>query len=103
MYGAVKDELAVIPGNVPNLIDLPQGCRFAPRCLTRVEESIPNSLELHPELRGVGTDHDVRCWRYHAVDGTLLPRPAGDRQSSVAPDPAPAAGLDATPVEAATA
>ena len=24
-----------IPGNVPNLIDLPQGCRFAPRCTSR--------------------------------------------------------------------
>ena len=33
VVGAVKDELAVIPGNVPNLIDLPKGCRFAPRCL----------------------------------------------------------------------
>ena len=33
VVGDVKDELAVIPGNVPNLIDLPKGCRFAPRCV----------------------------------------------------------------------
>ena len=26
------DELATIPGTVPNLIELPAGCRFAPRC-----------------------------------------------------------------------
>ena len=103
VVGAVKDELSVIPGNVPNLINLPQACRFAPRCVTRVEEEIPYSLEVHPELRPVGTDHNVRCWRYHALDGTLLPRPAGDRQSSMPPDPAPAAGMDAAPVEAASA
>jgi peptide/nickel transport system ATP-binding protein len=103
VVGAVKDELSVIPGNVPNLIDLPQGCRFAPRCLTRVEEEIPHSLEVHPDLRPVGTDHDVRCWRYHALDGTLLPRPAGDRRPSVAPDPAPTAGLETAPVEATPA
>ena len=45
VVGEVKDELAVIPGNVPNLIDLPTGCRFAPRCLTRVAENV----ELAPE------------------------------------------------------
>ena len=38
VVGDVRDELAVIPGNVPNLIDLPAGCRFAPRCSARVEE-----------------------------------------------------------------
>ena len=38
VVGDVKDELAVIPGNVPNLIDLPKGCRFAPRCRARGEQ-----------------------------------------------------------------
>ncbi len=32
ILGQPKDELAVIPGMVPNLINLPPGCRFAPRC-----------------------------------------------------------------------
>ncbi len=40
VVGDVQDELAVIPGNVPNLIDLPKGCRFAPRCVARVEEDL---------------------------------------------------------------
>ena len=31
----IREELAVIPGSVPNLIDLPAACRFAPRFLTR--------------------------------------------------------------------
>ena len=50
VVGDLEDELAVIPGNVPNLIDLPKGCRFAPRCLTRVEENVTLALDVHPEL-----------------------------------------------------
>ncbi|MEP7158143.1 MAG: ABC transporter ATP-binding protein, partial [Chloroflexota bacterium] len=37
ILGQPKTELSVIPGMVPNLIDLPPGCRFAPRCEARVE------------------------------------------------------------------
>jgi oligopeptide/dipeptide ABC transporter ATP-binding protein len=75
VVGEVQDELAVIPGNVPNLIDLPTGCRFAPRCLTRVAENVELSTEIHPELRPIGPDHAVRCWVYHDRDGNLLTRP----------------------------
>jgi oligopeptide/dipeptide ABC transporter ATP-binding protein len=82
VVGALKDELAVIPGNVPNLIDLPVGCRFAPRCVIRVEENITPALEQHPELLQVSPGHDVRCWRYHDERGDLLPRP--DRRVPVA-------------------
>jgi len=32
VLGVVQQHLAVIPGSVPNLIDLPPGCKFAPRC-----------------------------------------------------------------------
>ena len=53
VVGDVKDELSVIPGNVPNLIDLPKGCRFAPRCAARVEEELAISLEVHPELQPI--------------------------------------------------
>jgi peptide/nickel transport system ATP-binding protein len=76
VVGAVKDELAVIPGNVPNLIDLPKGCRFAPRCLARVEEDVAMALEIHPDLHPVVDGHDVRCWLYHDARGGLMPRPA---------------------------
>ena len=74
VVGAVKDELAVIPGNVPNLIDLPKGCRFAPRCLTRIEEDVALAPEVHPQLLPVGSGHDVRCWLYHDAAGGLMPR-----------------------------
>jgi oligopeptide/dipeptide ABC transporter ATP-binding protein len=73
VVGDVRDELAVIPGNVPNLIDLPSGCRFAPRCLTRIEENVELAADHHPTLRPIGPGHDVRCWLYHDQDGTLRP------------------------------
>ncbi len=68
--GEERDELAVIPGSVPNLIDLPAACRFAPRCLTRVEQNVPHCEELHPNLLPTSEQHDVRCWVYHQTDGS---------------------------------
>jgi oligopeptide/dipeptide ABC transporter ATP-binding protein len=69
VVGRLKDELAVIPGNVPNLIDLPAGCRFAPRCTARVEHNNVLAERFHPELQPIGTEHEVRCWLYHMRDG----------------------------------
>jgi oligopeptide/dipeptide ABC transporter ATP-binding protein len=68
--GVQKEELDTIPGQVPNLIDLPEACRFAPRCGARVEHSVPHCEEIHPELRPLRDGHDVRCWMYHEPDGT---------------------------------
>jgi hypothetical protein len=57
---------------VPNLIDLPAACRFAPRCATRVDESVANSTEVHPDLLPVSQHHDVRCWLYHDLEGGII-------------------------------
>ena len=65
VLGQVKDELDVIPGNVPNLIDLPPGCRFAPRCRARIEHNLDICLHEEPQLLPVAPDHTVRCWLYH--------------------------------------
>ena len=64
VLGQVKDELDAIPGNVPNLIALPQGCRFTPRCKARVENNLEICWEKNPELREVSPGHMVRCWLY---------------------------------------
>ena len=69
VVGEIRDELAVIPGNVPNLIDLPTGCRFAPRCAARVEHDVTLATDAHPDLRPIATGHDVRCWLYHDESG----------------------------------
>jgi oligopeptide/dipeptide ABC transporter ATP-binding protein len=63
--GSTADQLATIPGSVPNLIDLPPACRFAPRCALRVEANVLLADEKHPDLIGVADGHDVRCWYYH--------------------------------------
>lgn len=65
VLGVVKDALDVIPGTVPNLINLPTGCRFAPRCRFRTEHNLTICTETSPTLQPVATDHLVRCWLYH--------------------------------------
>lgn len=62
VLGAPKDELETIPGVVPSLIDLPQGCRFAARCVARVENDLSICLEKEPELLPIAPGHEVRCW-----------------------------------------
>jgi oligopeptide/dipeptide ABC transporter ATP-binding protein len=76
VVGDAKEQLAVIPGAVPNLIDLPKGCRFAPRCAARVAEDVVMATDVHPALRPVASAHDVRCWLYHDAAGGLMPRAA---------------------------
>lgn len=64
VLGMVKDRLEVIPGSVPNLVNLPPGCKFASRCKARVEHSMKICTEVEPELILVQRDHQVRCWLY---------------------------------------
>jgi oligopeptide/dipeptide ABC transporter ATP-binding protein len=64
VLGVVKDRLDVIPGNVPNLINLPPGCQFAPRCRARLEHGLTICTEQEPELKPVAPGHTVRCWLY---------------------------------------
>ena len=64
VLGQVKDRLDVIPGTVPNLIDLPPGCKFAPRCRARVEHNLDICTREEPELRLAEPRHAVRCWIY---------------------------------------
>ena len=102
VVGVIKDALSVIPGNVPNLIDLPAGCRFAPRCQTRVRESVPLATEVHPALLPVRAGHDVRCWLYHDADGRLQPNAATVRPVESTQDVEPEAVEGTGPVAAAT-
>ena len=58
VLGEVRESLAVIPGSVPNLINLPPGCKFAPRC-PYVKETCVQSV---PPLVEVVPGHKVRCF-----------------------------------------
>ncbi|HCU80842.1 MAG: methionine ABC transporter ATP-binding protein [Chloroflexi bacterium] len=75
VIGQRTDKLDVIPGVVPSLIDLPAGCRFAPRCRQRVEHDMSICTEIDPELKTVSNEegHLVRCWLYHDYDGHEAP------------------------------
>jgi oligopeptide/dipeptide ABC transporter ATP-binding protein len=68
ILGAVKDELAVIPGSVPNLIELPEGCKFASRCQARIDRNLAICTEREPDLIEAKPGHDVRCWLYQDQD-----------------------------------
>ena len=64
ILGNIKEELEVIPGSVPNLIDLPDGCKFAPRCQARIERNLHICTEQEPDLVEYKPGHTVRCWLY---------------------------------------
>ena len=64
VLGVVRDRLDVIKGTVPNLINLPPGCKFAPRCEARVEHGLTRCTEEEPELVAVKPGHSARCWLY---------------------------------------
>jgi oligopeptide/dipeptide ABC transporter ATP-binding protein len=64
VLGEIRDKLEVIPGSVPNLVDPPKGCRFAPRCTARTQHNLSICTEEHPELIDIDENHKVRCWLY---------------------------------------
>jgi oligopeptide/dipeptide ABC transporter ATP-binding protein len=54
-------KLYTIEGTVPDLLKLPEGCRFEPRC----PKSMAVCKSEMPTLEEVGSDHWVACWLYH--------------------------------------
>lgn len=68
VLGKIKDQLDVIPGSVPNLVNLPPGCKFAPRCRSRVEYGLAICTEVEPDLIPILPKHTVRCWLYQSKE-----------------------------------
>jgi oligopeptide/dipeptide ABC transporter ATP-binding protein len=58
-----RKTLSVIPGNIPNLIEPPSGCRFHPRCKFAVE----NCAKAPPPLEEVESEHYVACYRWREI------------------------------------
>ena len=57
------EELSSIPGSPPDLINLPSGCKFHPRCPFASERC---SRE-EPALELVADNHFAACWHFDAV------------------------------------
>jgi len=73
VLGKIKERLEVIPGTVPNLVNLPAGCRFAPRCKARIDHQLQICTEVEPDLIPNAAGHLVRCWLYKDHDGHHAP------------------------------
>ena len=54
------ERLPAIPGTVPPLHRLPEGCAFAPRC----GEVMERCMAFPPPLTEAQPGHSVRCWLY---------------------------------------
>jgi peptide/nickel transport system ATP-binding protein len=58
--GAKTDvRLTEIPGMVPSLTNLPEGCAFAPRCPLAIDRC----RQEYPPLQDFGGHHRAACWR----------------------------------------
>ena len=55
-----KTKLQPIGGNAVDLLNLPPGCPFAPRC----DAAMKVCLETNPKLICEGGSHFVRCWNH---------------------------------------
>jgi len=53
-----RDKLDVIEGNVPHPLNLPKGCKFAPRCVYATSKC----YDEEPELVDVSKSQSVRCF-----------------------------------------
>lgn len=58
--GEKKHRLETIPGNVPNPLEFPSGCKFHPRCPIGMDKERCRTQE--PPLREVEPGHWCACW-----------------------------------------
>src|SRR5262249_51372236 len=56
--------LETIEGTVPSLLDLPDGCKFAPRCAYAIKECTGGE----PPLLAVNEGHQARCIRINRTE-----------------------------------
>ncbi len=58
-------ELTVIPGNVPDISEIPKGCRFCTRC----QHMQSRCNEARPPMTEFGGGHGAACWTYSPKEG----------------------------------
>jgi peptide/nickel transport system ATP-binding protein len=69
------EELASIPGSPPDLIQLPSGCKFHPRCPIATDKC----KHEEPTLEPVGDAHYAECWHWREVEKELERTPLRGR------------------------
>lgn len=67
MIDQTVEELYTIPGTVPQLHAMPEGCRFAPRCPHRMD-----ICQKHPPIFDLGQGHESMCWLYDRKETEVL-------------------------------
>jgi peptide/nickel transport system ATP-binding protein len=55
-----KDDLTSIPGSPPDLVEMPSGCKFHPRCPLADEQCKTRE----PDTEFAAADHQVACWQW---------------------------------------
>ena len=84
ILGHADKPLTTIPGSVPNLVDLPTGCKFWPRCVARVQNNLEICLTEEPQLKLLSPGHTVRCWLYEDLPETKTPtKPNGSNGATL--------------------
>lgn len=63
VIGERVSRLKSIPGNVPVPSNMPEGCKFAPRCPFAMDIC----WEKEPELKEIEEGHSCRCWLHEEV------------------------------------
>jgi peptide/nickel transport system ATP-binding protein len=58
-----RGKLASIPGRVPSIMDMPNGCRFKARCAYAAD-----ACDAEQELRDAGNGRKVRCIRFAELE-----------------------------------
>ena len=61
----VATQLISIPGQPPDMLSLPSGCSFAPRCTFATSRC----LQEVPELENISLEHFVACWEQAKTTG----------------------------------
>jgi oligopeptide/dipeptide ABC transporter ATP-binding protein len=62
--GEGEERLKLIRGDVPDLVHLSEGCRFAERCDARKTYNLRVCKDHLPSLLRIRSNHFVRCWLY---------------------------------------
>ena len=73
-------ELDPIPGQIPSLYDIPNGCIFSDRCDFAEDQCLGGPIEMH-DVDAEG-DHQTRCCRYDAVQADPITPKARDSSTT---------------------